>query len=164
MITNSSECLVDREVERQFRENPLVDGQLCTNPITGVHYVGDDDPIGPQKEAARRALFAREWFAVYGPADAQPLPVSYSEREENEHPYFADYVSGVLWEAERGDIGTLPYPNELADLKMRFPPHPLKGLRAGFCWEPPCTIAPPAKAGRRNCVRSDGEGRNGVAN
>ena len=41
------------------------------------------------------------------------------------HPPFADYVSGVLWEAERVDgiIGKLRiYPAELPKLKKRFPP------------------------------------------
>ena len=61
---------------------------------------------------------------INGPADAQPLPLSYDEREDmkggglldyilalyarslegrdydvKEHPSFADYVRGVLWEA-----------------------------------------------------------------
>ena len=48
-----------------------------------------------------------------------------------EHPPFADYVSGVLWEAERvdGNIGRLPnYPDELRKLKKRFSPRALKGL------------------------------------
>jgi hypothetical protein len=58
----------------------------------------------------------------------------------NEHPPFADYVSGVLWEAERVDgiIGTLPsYPTELPELKKRFPPRELPGMGPGFCWLSP---------------------------
>ena len=102
-----------------------------------------------------------KWFAIYGPADAQPLPFwgddkrpgllgyivklyarSLEDRDYdiNEHPPFADYVSGVLWEAERVDgiIGTIPsYPAELSELKKRFPPRELPGMGSGFSWLPP---------------------------
>jgi hypothetical protein len=129
-----------------------------------------------------RALLAREHFAKHGPADAPPLPLSYDEREElkegcgllsylvalrarsldsrkydlDEHPSFADHVSGILWEAERidGDIGTLPnYPDELLELKKRFPPRKLAGLGPGFCWEPPKLHAQTKASYRRSIAR-----------
>src|SRR5258708_1779990 len=115
--------LVDRKVERLFTESPPLYNQLCRNPVTGGTYVGGIDPTNVQKDLARRPLLAREWFRINGPADVQPLPVSYDEREAlrgtnllrhilkwyarslegrrynfNEHPPFPDYVSGVLWE------------------------------------------------------------------
>jgi hypothetical protein len=161
---------VDREVERLFG-NPPVYGTLSRNPVHGGSYVAGIDPIKPQKEAARTALLAREWFRVHGPADAQPLPVSYDEREslkgrallthilawyarswegrnyDGEHPSFADYVSGVLWEAELPDGGFVHLPNfseqQLRELKERFPPKMLPGMSAGGYWLPPnCTRRP----------------------
>src|SRR4051812_44211984 len=73
--------MVEREVKRVFKENPPVYRRLCRNPVTGATYVGILDPTKIQKEQARRPLLAREWFKLNGPADAQPLPISYDERE-----------------------------------------------------------------------------------
>jgi len=158
--------LVDREVERLFKQHPPVYDRLCRNPVTGASYVGGLDPIAEQIEAARRPLRAREWFRVHGPKDAQPFPVSYDEREAlkglgllphilawyarsmegqdydvNKHPSFADYVSGVLWERALpvGGFVCLPnYPSEQMDeLKKRFPPRMLKGMSPGAYWLPP---------------------------
>jgi hypothetical protein len=129
-----------------------------------------------------RALLAREYFAKHGPADAPPLPLSYDEREDlkggrgllayivalyarsldsreydlKEHPEIAEYISGVLWEAERvdGDIGTLPnYPDQLPKLKKRFPPRKLSGLGPGFYWEPPKLHARTMAIHRRSMAR-----------
>lgn len=158
-------------------------GQNCENPVTGAGYVHGVDPIEPQKEAACRALVAREWFAVYGPADAQPLDVNlrgpvgwryrglwgyiihlYTRSFEDDfdiklHPLFADYVSGVLWEAERVDgiIGKLPsYPDELLKLKKRFPPKELVGMGPGFCWLTPKEYAETMPSYRRSITRGAG--------
>ena len=156
-----SESLIGREVERLFSETTASHGEVYENPVLGTHFVYGVDPIEPQKEAACRALVAREWFAINAPADAQPLPFrcdrkapgvlayivrlyarSLADRnyDVREHPPFADYISGVLWEAERVDgiIGTLPiYPTELPELKKRFPPRELPGMGPGFCWLSP---------------------------
>ena len=114
-------------------------------PILGGHYVAGEDDIERLKELVCLALSARDWFAKNGPADAQPLPLSSYELSMRggrgllryivalyarslasrnydvmEHPPFADYVSGVLWEAERAEsyIGGLPaYPDQLPELK-----------------------------------------------
>ena len=64
---NLTETLIGREVERLFSENPAQSNGLCTNPVTGQYYVRGVDPIAPQKEAAYRALLAREWFAFTAP-------------------------------------------------------------------------------------------------
>jgi hypothetical protein len=166
-ITNLIERRVDAQVERLFRENPPRYDKICTNPVTGSQYVGGIDPIDREKRIARQPLLARERFALNSPADAQPLPVSYDEREKlkggqgllpylvalyarslesrqydcEEHPRFEEYAAGVLWEAARPDskIGCLPnYPDhQLAALKKRFPPRMLAAMEPGFYWEPP---------------------------
>lgn len=63
------------------------------------------------------------------------------EYDLKEHPSFADYVSGVLWEAELpvGSFADLPNypPDELQELKKRFPPRMLKGMGPGLYWLPP---------------------------
>ncbi len=158
-------------------------GENCRNPVTGAGYIHGVDPITRQKESARRALFAREWFAINGPADAQPLPLWCDEGKRlkrgcallryivrlyarsldgrnydvKEHPTFADYVSGVLWEAERvdGDIGKLPdCPDELPALKKRFPPRELAGMGPGFGWLPPKLYAKTMPSYRRSMARA----------
>jgi hypothetical protein len=164
-MTTTKSSLIEREVDRLFAEHPPIDGQLCMAPITNAFYVGGDDPVNPQKEAVHRTLLAREWWYVHGPAELQPLPLSGAERDAfcgrtllayvfhwfarslesrkfdiKEHPYFADYVSGVLWENDRPDneLGTLPNYGEtqLAELKRRYPPRRLAGLGPAFCWYP----------------------------
>ena len=172
------ETLIGREVERLFSELRACRGDLCKNPVTGAGFVYGVDPTGRQKKAAYSALSAREWFAFNGPAAAQPLPLWCDERKApgllayiarlyarsladrnydvREHPPFADYVSGVLWEAERVDgiIGTLPiYPTELPELKKRFPPRELPGMGPGFCWLSPEEYPNYMQRYRRNRAR-----------
>ena len=74
-----------------------------------------------------------------------------------EHPPFADYVSGVLWEAEQFRWGQrFPiYPDELPKLKKRFPPRELKGMESGLCWLPPKRKKQAKKRGRLNQARYD---------
>ena len=177
-VTNFSSEL-DREVERLFTDNPPIDGKPCHNPVTGGGYMGGLDPIEEQIEAARRALQARNWFREHGPADAQPLPISSSERADIhlrndyarflfhhilelysrsleaqqfdviQHPSFADFAAGVLWDAEH-DGGHLPNcPDELPQLRKRFPPRRLPGLLASFDWLPPKEYAEEMDSRRR---------------
>jgi hypothetical protein len=163
---NLAEYRARRLVDSLFDANAARQGEICEWPVIGGHYVSGSDPIEREKETAVRALLARDWFADNGPPDGPPLPLSHDEREDmkggrgllnyifalyarslegrdydvKEHPSPANYVSGVLWEAERvaGDIGALPaYPGELAELRKRFPPRKLAGIGPGFCWEPP---------------------------
>src|SRR4051812_25035042 len=81
-ISDLIERRVDALLKRLFRQNPPRYDKVCTNPVTGGRYLGGIDPIQPQKRMARQALVAREWFALNGPGDVQPLPLSYDEREK----------------------------------------------------------------------------------
>ena len=60
-------------------------------------------------------------------------------RDPDEHPSFAEYASGVLWEAEHvdGNIGVIPSGDQTEELKKRFPPRKLAGMGPGFCWLTP---------------------------
>ena len=163
---NLAEYRARRLVDSLFKANAARHGKPCEWPVIGGGYMSGYDPIKKMREKAVSALLAREWFARNGPPDAPPLPLGYDERDRlkgglgllayilalfarsldgrnynvKEHPPFADYVSGVLWEAEQVDrkIGGLPnYPDELAKLKKRYPPAMLAGIGPGFCWLPP---------------------------
>ncbi len=59
-----------------------------------------------------------------------------------EHPPFADYVSGVLWEGDPpvdGRFATIPNypPEQLRQLKKRFPARMLIGMGPGVVWGTP---------------------------
>jgi hypothetical protein len=149
--------LIDREVERLFSENPPIHGKPCRNPVTGGGYMGGLDPIEEQKDAARRALLAREWFREHGPADLQPLPLGYWEREALKdksaahivalyarslaeqkydvlkHPSFHDYACGTMASEFQG----LDSMKKNPELLKRFPPRHLDGLGPGLYWLPP---------------------------
>lgn len=109
-----------------------------------------------QNPRGRRAQAARLWFAENGPADLQPLPLDYDERERlkgggaphilawyarslagenydvHKHPSFDAYARGVMVSPYApAEIKTDP------DLQKRFPPCPLEGLGPGLQWEPP---------------------------
>ena len=74
-----------------------------------------------------------------------------------EHPPFADYVSGVLWEHENveggGQLTNLP--EQLEELKNRFPPRELEGMDSDFSWYPPKRKKQAKKRGRLNQARYD---------
>jgi hypothetical protein len=75
-----SETLIGREVERLFGQISVQRGELCWNPVTGAEFVYGLDPIKPQKEAARRRLLIREYFALNSPADAPLMPTDEGDR------------------------------------------------------------------------------------
>jgi hypothetical protein len=54
------------------------------------------------------------------------------------HPPFADFASGLLWQHENiGGSTELPFtPQQLPEMKRRYPPRKLEGLEY-FCWLPP---------------------------
>jgi hypothetical protein len=150
------------QVDCLFKDAPPLRGQLCQNPVTGGFYVGFEDPIAPQKRMACRALLAREWFASYGPQDAQPLPITDEEIEDrkyawcgdwrsldhivscfayslrandydlNWHPSFADFACGVIASEHAPD-----FVKKDEVLRKRYPPCPLPGLNRWNCWHPP---------------------------
>ena len=121
----------------------------------------------------RRARFARKWFADNGPADIQPLPLGYAEREAlkgggaphilawyarslacrrydvSEHPPFDDYARGVTASEFAPDFIKKEH------LLKRFPPRPLDGLGPGLCWQPPEEHARTMESLRRCRERED---------
>jgi hypothetical protein len=159
-----AETQIAREVERLFGEISAERGDLCTNPVTGGEFVYGFDSIKRQKDAAYKRLLVREYFALHGPPDAPPMPTDERDRGrakyaagllgfitaqyiwslENQHdltvhPSFADFACGMLWQHENNVAGcSLPYfpPEQFADLKRRFPPRKLEGLKH-FYWRTP---------------------------
>ena len=157
---------VNREVQRLFKQQPPIPGQLCINPVTGGWYVGGYDPLKKQFEAARPLLpgprmvplrtaqlmlshfRSRIWEreALKGTGLLAHILAWYARSldgrnyDVDEHPSFADYAAGVLWEAQLrvGGFAGLPnYPaQEFEELKKRFPPKMLKGMGPGLYWEP----------------------------
>jgi len=153
--TQLNETLIGREVERLFGEISAKRGELCTNPVTGGEFVYGFDPIRLQKKIAYHALLAREDFALNGPADAPRLPLEHWECEQvrwsgrpldyftaqyakcmvalynvKAHLSFDDYARGILWEHDNVPESALPFtPEQLAEMKRRFPPRKLEGLK-----------------------------------
>jgi hypothetical protein len=143
--------LIQKEVDRLFKEAT----DRNRNPVTEEGWLMGVDPMAPQKKKACRALFAREWLAIYGPSDIPPLPLSHGDREDlkvggilhiyalyarslacrdfnvQEHPSFDDYARGVM-----ASEYTLASITQDEALKKRFPPQKLAGLGPGLCWEP----------------------------
>ncbi len=157
MSTPRADDRIDRLVDELFGTARY--GEYCRNPVTGGGYVHGVEPIAPQKEAARRALLAREWFAIHGPPDLQPLPLGYAERETLKHggadhilawyarsleclnydvvmhPSFEDHACGVMASEH------CPYFIKQDEaLQRRFPPRRLEWLNNAMVWEPPAHI------------------------
>ena len=80
MSTNSN-SLKEKEVDQLFAKLNAKRGECCINPVTGAGFVWGIDPIAEQKEEAIVALRAREWFALNGPPDAPPLPLTHADVE-----------------------------------------------------------------------------------
>jgi hypothetical protein len=140
------------KIDRLFDEAADRFEQERQNPITGSRFTGID-PIKPQKQAALRALLAREHFAMTGPEDAPRLPLSYEERENlkdgglshvvawfarslaaqdynfDRHPSFVSYARGVLASPHAPD-----FIKKDGYLAKRFPPRSLHGLGGGLLW------------------------------
>jgi hypothetical protein len=158
-MTTNSKSLIKREVDRLFAELKAKPDGCCRNPITDGGFVKGLDPIATQKKEAIVALLAREWFAVNGPRDAPPLPLSHADVEDYRnarglagivgffarslarqsydvcnHPSFDDFARGLMALAtERGLWGL----ENDETLIRRFPPRPLVGMTCGAFWVPP---------------------------
>ena len=174
-----TEDRVDRLVEDLFAKNPGRYGKICTNPVTGGRYVYGGDPIEQQKKEARDALLAREWFAIVGPKDMQPLPISDEEIEDRKyawdskhpalgyigscfgysvranghdlksHPSFEAFARGVMASEHAPDF----VKNDEA-LRKQYPPWPLAGLGPALVWEPPALHAETMASWRRSQARA----------
>jgi hypothetical protein len=157
-MTTNSNSLIKREVDRLFAEVNAKPFGCCRNPITAGGFVKGLDPIAPQKKDAAAALLAREWFAVNGPRDAPPLPLSHADVEDYrnarglagivgffarslsrqeydvcKHPPFDEFARGLMaLAAERGLWGL----ENDETLIRRFPPRPLVGMMPSAYWDP----------------------------
>jgi hypothetical protein len=148
--------IIKEHVNKLFSDAAPMSGDLCINPVIGGIWLAGEDPIIVQKNRARRALVAREWFYIHGPKDAPPLPLSGSEQaalryrdplghlvvdfarsleengwEINNHPSFEDFARGVLASAHSPD-----FTRKNEALLKRYPPRPLSGIRRGQVWRP----------------------------
>jgi hypothetical protein len=132
------------------------------DPFSCGSYVPLFDPIKPRKEHAVRAVLARQWFANFGPQDAdlQPLPIGMDEREALKrggaphilawyarsvssleydiilHPSFHDYACGIMAR------GTPSFITDDVQLIRRFPPRVLRGLDSSSYWKSSTATAP----------------------
>jgi hypothetical protein len=161
MITNSN-SLIEREVDRLFDAIVAPQGQCGNNPVTGGGFVWGLDPIAEQKKDAVVAILAREWFAVNGPPDAPPLPLSSNDVEDYRLArglkgiigFYARSLSIQVYGRQRYDVCNHPSFNDFAcglmaintggwgiekdeDLKRRFPPCTLAGMTPNAYWAPP---------------------------
>jgi hypothetical protein len=153
---------IEELVDQLFSEIVAKRGDQCVNPVTGGHFLWGDDPIAQQEKDAVDALRAQEWFAVNGPPDAPPLPLTeadvadyrnarglmgvvgfYARSVSREgyrrksydvcnHPSFEDFARGLM----AINTGSWGIEND-EDLKKRFPPRPLEGMTPGAYWAPP---------------------------
>jgi hypothetical protein len=152
---------IEELVDRLFSELEAKYDECCDNPVTGGGFVWGIDPIEPQKKAAIEALRAREWFAVNGPPDAPPLPLTQNDVEDyrnargltglvgfyarslyrqgcgrqrydvHTHPSFYDFACGLM------AINTGLWRIEKdQSLQNRFPPRRLKGMTRSAYWDP----------------------------
>jgi hypothetical protein len=156
-MASDSNSLIVREVDRLFAQLNAKRGECCDNPVTSGGFVWGIDPIAEQKEYAIVILLAREWFAVNGPPDAPPFPLSGADVEEyrnarglkgvvgfyarslsrlnydvRNHPSFEDFARGLM-AINTGLWGIEKDEN----LKKRFPPRPLVGMTRSAFWAPP---------------------------
>ena len=174
---------IAREVDRLFEEDRKKHyGQLSIFPIVGGNYVPGQENggvISSRKKKARAALLAREWFAVHGPADAPPLPLSMSERERlkdgigstTHAQYYLSVIVAVYarsLESRKYNVHEHPSFEDYAcgvmaseyngwdqmkenpQMRNRFPPRALAGLGPGVNWEPPKEHARTVESLRRH--------------
>src|SRR5258708_7047919 len=73
---------IEQLVDLQFGKIKAKHGECCDNPVTGGGFVWGVDPIATRKKEAVAALRAQEWFAVDGPTDAPPLPLTHADIED----------------------------------------------------------------------------------
>ena len=153
-MARHSKSSLEGLVDQLFNEIGAKHGEWCRNPVIGGGFVWGIDPIAEQKEAAVTAVRAREWFAVNGPPDAPPLPLSHNDKEDYrrarglkglvgfysrslaiqdydvlKHPTFDDFCCGLM----AIDTGAWGIEKD-AQLRKRFPPRQLAGMTSGASW------------------------------
>jgi hypothetical protein len=163
-MTSNFKSPIEKIVDQLFSEIKAKRGDSCDNPVTGGGFVWGIDPIATQKKQAIAALRASEWFAVNGPPDAPPLPLSDADVEDYrdarglksvvgffarslsrqgygrqsydvyKHPSFDDFARGLMAMAVERGLRDL---EQDAQLQKRFPPRPLAGMTPGAYWAPP---------------------------
>jgi hypothetical protein len=155
-----SRSLIEKEVDRLFDEIKAKarDGDNCEIPVVGGGFIWGLDPVAPLKEATRGELFAHEWFAEYGPADAPPFPYQHEidsyrdarglkgvvgfyarslrgqDFDVRKHPPFDDFARGLMAFALEYGLWNLEKDDSLI---KRFPPLPLPGMTPSAYWAPP---------------------------
>jgi hypothetical protein len=160
MVNDRVPARITRQVDLLFEaDRKKYYGHCSQIPILGGTYLAGEDVTALKKRACA-ALLAREWFAIHGPADAPPLPLSLAERERlklgppydkiialyarslegrkynvKEHPSFFDYACGFM--ASDLVCGYYSYMQRDEQLTKRFPPRTLDGLGPGVMWQPP---------------------------
>jgi hypothetical protein len=161
-MTSNFKSPIAELVDHQFSKIKAKRGECCNNPVTGAGFVWGIDPLSVQKKEAIAALRAREWFAINGPPDAPPLPLSHSDVEDyrearglagvvgfyarslsrsgygrksynvERHPSFEEFARGLM----AINTGLWGIEND-EYLRKRFPPRPLVGMTPGAYWAPP---------------------------
>jgi hypothetical protein len=150
--------LIEKEADRLFGENDAGQGESCDNPLTGGWFIRSLSSVADQKADAILELLIREWFAVFGPADAPPFPLSHEiDRyrdarglkgvigfyarslagqgyDVRKHPSFDDFARGLMALAVEHGLWNLEKDDALI---KRFPPLPLPGMTPSAYWEPP---------------------------
>jgi hypothetical protein len=163
-MSSRSKTLIEKEVDRQFRQLSACRGDPCTNPVTGGQFIfgmRGEDSIAWQKRKACRALVAREWHASGSPT-APPLVVNEWAIEEARHGgglshllgYFARSLKSNNWFIAghppfeiyaRGVLASPECPSILKEdreLVERFPPQPIHGLEPGLLYVRPTKPLP----------------------
>ena len=85
--------IIKSHVDRLFQDAPAMRGQLCENPVTGGYYVAGEDPIAPQKRRCVAHCSPANGLHIYGPQDAQPLPISDEEIEDRKYAWDSEHLA-----------------------------------------------------------------------
>jgi hypothetical protein len=160
---------VDKLFKYHHRDSYVFnDAVMAHDPIWGLLYpVDDEKTVAILKARTRRALAAQAWFQLTGPAWAQPLPLSYEDRQQllvkedsNRMELFWHYAESLahtLWDYrthppfQKFGQGVMAHPaapdhlREDPELLQEFPPAPLVGLSEELGWYSPEMLAEEAR-------------------
>ena len=153
--------LMTNQIDVLFRSS----GEVWENPITGGRFVKDrsgEDSLAYQKRDARKALFAREYFALHGPPGAPPLPLTQNDWDDMrrnsgltvlvgffarslnfrdwqvyKHPPFEDFARGLMAIPDTGLWDLRGRLGQEPRVIKKYSPCPLPGMTPGLYWAPP---------------------------